>query len=117
MNTSGLGLYFESKFLYQDRFIFGYRFEPIALIYGVLVLPGGCTEEHPRYPGMPSCREGANYLLNNYMFVDYRIGKQKISENGGLYQFYAWFSLNFHTHVDILLLPGNHLIMPKKRIG
>lgn len=107
MNTNGLGLYFEPKFFYEDKFIFGYRFEPIALVSGVLELPGGCIEEQPSFSGISSCREGANYLLNNYLFTDYRIGDGK---NEGLRQFYAGLSLNIYTHSRYIITsrePGN----------
>ncbi len=110
MNTSGLGIYLEPKFFYNDKFIFGYRSEPIALVYGVLILPGGCTERHPRYPDMPSCREGSSYLLNNYLFTDYRIGHPKYGKKGGIIQFYSGLSLNFYTHSRYIITsrePGN----------
>ncbi len=97
-NTTGIGIYLEPKYFYRDKLVFGYRLEPIALAEGLLVTPGGCTEEHPRYPGIPSCREGSYYLLNNYLFTDYRFGKWKSGKKGGIYQLYTGLSLNIYTH-------------------
>ena len=108
---TGMGIFFEPKFFWNNRFVVGYRFEPMALAYGVGVFPGGCTEEHPLYPGMPSCREGANYVLNNYLFSDYRLGSPKYGPKGGLRQFYTGLSLNLYTHNRYIITsrqPGNY---------
>lgn len=107
---TGVGLFFEPRLILNERFVLGYRFEPMALAYGVAVYPGGCTEEHPLFPGTPSCREGANYVLNNYLFGDYRIGKAKYGPKGGLRQFYTGLSLNLYTHDRYIITsrePGN----------
>ncbi|WP_373495449.1 hypothetical protein [Aquiflexum sp.] len=96
--TTAVGVYLEPKFYLNERMIIGYRLEPVALAYGVLLLPGGCTQVHRHYPGMPSCREGSNFLINNYFFVDNRLGNQKIGKKGGVYQLYSGLSINVHTH-------------------
>jgi hypothetical protein len=96
--TTALGIYLEPKFFYNDRLILGYRLEPVALAYGVLLLPGGCTQVHRQYPGMPSCREGSNFLINNYFFADRRLGSPTIGKKGGIYQLYTGLSINVHTH-------------------
>jgi hypothetical protein len=96
--TTAVGIYFEPKIYFNKRLTLGYRLEPVALAYGVLLLPGGCTQVHRRFPGMPSCREGSNFLINNYFFVDKRLGNPKIGKKGGVYQFYSGLSINVHTH-------------------
>lgn len=96
--TTAVGIYFEPKIYFNERLIIGYRLEPVALAYGVLLLPGGCTQVHRQFPGMPSCREGSNFLINNYFFVDKRLGNQKIGKKGGVYQLYSGLSINVHTH-------------------
>lgn len=108
--TTAVGIYLEPKFHLNERFIIGYRLEPVALAYGILLLPGGCTQVHRRFPGMPSCREGSNFMINNYFFVDRRLGNQKIGRKGGVYQFYSGLSVNVHTHHRYVITsrrPGN----------
>jgi hypothetical protein len=97
-NTTGIGLFVEPSWTLSNRFRVGYRFEPTALAYGVLVLPGGCTEEHPSYPGFPSCREGANYVLNNYLKGAYFLGEPKYGRKGGPYQLYVGLQALVLTH-------------------
>ncbi len=70
-NTSGIGLILESNYYLNNRYRIGVRLEPVALVSGVFVYPGGCQYEHPRYPGIASCREGSNHLLNGYLKSDY----------------------------------------------
>ncbi|WP_194973500.1 hypothetical protein [Aquiflexum lacus] len=96
--TTAVGIYFEPKIYFNERLIIGYRLEPVGLAYGVLLLPGGCTQVHRQFPGMPSCREGSNFLINNYFFMDKRLGNQKIGKKGGVYQLYSGLSINIHTH-------------------
>lgn len=108
--TTAVGIYLEPKLFLSDKFIIGYRLEPVALAYGILLLPGGCTQVHRQYPGMPSCREGSNFLINNYFFVDRRFGNQKLGKKGGVYQLYSGLSINFHTHHRYVITsrrPGN----------
>ncbi len=108
--TTGIGIFVEPSFILGDKFRLSYRFEPTALAYGVLVLPGGCSEEHPAYPGFPSCREGANYLLSNYLKGEYLFGKPKYGRKGGAHQAYAGLNLNLLTHKRYIItsrVPGN----------
>ncbi|NRB51666.1 MAG: hypothetical protein HRU41_28595 [Saprospiraceae bacterium] len=98
MNTTGLGLFLEPSLIHAERFQFSYRFEASALVEGVLVLPGGCSEEHPRFPGFPSCREGANYVLNQYLYADYLFGQARFGARGGRFQTYGGLSLNVNMH-------------------
>lgn len=110
MNNTGIGVFLEPSLTFGKKFKTAFRFEPLALAYGVLLLPGGCTEEHPRYPGIPTCREGANYLLNNYFIFDYLIGQSKSGKKGGHYQSYLGMSFNIHTHRRYVItsrVPGN----------
>lgn len=89
MPTTGIGLFAEPSILINDKFKFGYRFEPTALAYGVLVLPGGCGGE---------CKEGANYVLGNYLKAEYMFGRPKFGNKGGRYQGYFGLSFNILTH-------------------
>lgn len=98
MNTTGLGLFLEPSLIHSERLQFSYRFEASALVEGVLVLPGGCSEEHPRFPGFPSCREGANYVLNQYLYADYLFGQARFGARGGRFQAYGGLSLNVNMH-------------------
>ena len=88
--TTGIGFFVEPNILINDKYKLGYRFEPTALAYGVSVLPGGlCGVE---------CREGANYLLGNYLKAEYMLGRPKFGSKGGKYQGYAGLSFNILTH-------------------
>ncbi|MGB3467323.1 MAG: hypothetical protein WBA74_18715 [Cyclobacteriaceae bacterium] len=89
MQTTGVGLFFESNFLVKENLRLGYRFEPTALAYGVWILPGGCGGD---------CREGANYLLGNYLKAEYLLGNPKIGKKGGKYQCFAGLSFNIMAH-------------------
>jgi len=89
MPTTGIGLFVEPSILMNDKFKIGYRFEPTALAYGVLTLPGGCGGE---------CKEGANYLLGNYLKAEYMFGRPKFGDKGGRYQGYVGLSFNILTH-------------------
>lgn len=89
MPTTGIGVFAEPSILVNNRFKLGYRFEPTALAYGVLVLPGGCGGE---------CKEGANYVLGNYLKAEYMLGKPKIGAKGERYRGYAGLSFNIVTH-------------------
>ncbi len=76
-NTSGIGLILESNYYLNNRYRIGIRLEPVALVSGVFVYPGGCEHEHPRYPDINSCREGSNHLLNGYLKSDYIFPKNE----------------------------------------
>ncbi|MFA0962154.1 hypothetical protein AB9P05_10125 [Roseivirga sp. BDSF3-8] len=99
--TTGIGVFVEPDILINGRYRFGYRFEPTALAYGVLVLPGGCGGE---------CREGANYVLNNYLKAEYLFGQPRRGKNRGRHQFYAGVNLVILTHNRWILIrdPGNY---------
>ncbi len=89
-STTGIGLFLEPAILVGDRYRLGYRFEPTALAYGVGVIWDACNDGE--------CREGANYVLNNYLKADYLIGQPKINRNGARFQTYAGVNLIILTH-------------------
>ncbi|MGY6741308.1 MAG: hypothetical protein ACXIUQ_01130 [Cecembia sp.] len=102
-SMTAIGFYFEPKFIISHHFILGYRFEPLALMYGVSVLDGECNTNLSSSSDFTSCKEGANYVLNNYVFTDYRLGSAKYGPKGGLRQFYAGVSMNLYTHNRYIL--------------
>ncbi len=109
-NTTGLGLLIEADYFLNNKVRVGARFEPTALAYGVLVLPGGCENEHPRYPGVPSCREGANFLFNNYLKAEYMLGRPKYGIKGGRKQAYVGLNILLLMHQRYIITsrePGN----------
>lgn len=89
MTTTGIGIFLEMNYRFSDRIQFGYRFEPTALAYGELILPGGCDGE---------CREGANYVLNNYFMFNYFPGQVFFGPNGVGYRSYAGLSMDVLSH-------------------
>jgi hypothetical protein len=99
-STTGLGLYFEPNYLVENKLRLGIRFEPVALAYGILTLPGGCDG---------SCEEGANFVLNNYLKAEYFLGNPVFGPNGVKYQSYAGFHLSLITHKRYIItsrIPG-----------
>ncbi len=97
-NTTGLGMFLQADYFPKENIRVALGVEPTALVYGVLVLPGGCEHEHRRYPGVPSCREGSNYLLNNFVSGDLFWGKSSYGKKGGLRQAYVGLSANMLAH-------------------
>lgn len=108
-NTTGIGLYIEGSYFLNDKVRAGVRFEPTALAYGVAVFPGGCEFEHPRYPGIASCREGANFLFNNYIKAEYMLGQPRYGVKGGRKQAYIG--------VNLLVLMHNRYIITSRETG
>ena len=101
-NTSGLGLILESNYYPSRRYRIGIRLEPVALISGVFVYPGGCQHEHPRYPDINSCREGSNHLINGYLKSDF------IFSNNESY------SGNWFAGVQLSVLAQNRYIITQR---
>ena len=97
-NTTGIGIYFEANYLPTKDLKLSFRFEPTALAYGVAVYPGGCTEEHRRYPGWPSCREGANYVLNSYVKAQMLLGQPHYNKKDRLVQGYIGGHITMLSH-------------------
>lgn len=97
-NTTGTGIYFEVNYLPTEDLRLSFRFEPVALAYGVLVLPGGCTEEHRQFPGWTSCREGANYLLNSYAKAQMLLGTPRFTKKNKLIQGYIGGQVMMLSH-------------------
>ncbi len=109
-NTTGIGLYLEANYWPTDDLRFSFRFEPTALAYGVAVYPGGCTEEHRRYPGWPSCREGANYVLNSYLKAQMLLGQPRFNKKDKLVQAYIGAQVLMLSHQRYIITsrePGN----------
>lgn len=108
-NTTGLGLFIEGAYFVNEKIRLGARFEPTALAYGVAVFPGGCEFEHPRYPGFNSCREGANFLFNNYLKGEYMLGARKYTKKNRRKQAYIG--------TNIILLMHNRYIITSREPG
>lgn len=109
-NTTGIGIYFEANYQPTADLRFSFRFEPTALAYGVAVFPGGCTEEHRRYPGFTSCREGANYLLNSYAKAQLLLGQPRFNKKDRLIQGYIGAHVTMLSHQRYIITsrePGN----------
>lgn len=109
-NTTGIGLYLEANYLPTEDFRVSFRFEPTALAYGMAVYPGGCTEEHRRYPGFTSCREGANYVLNSYLKAQMLIGQPRYTKKDKRIQGYVGAQLVMLSHQRYIITsrrPGN----------
>ncbi len=109
-STTGLGIFIGANYALNDRSSIGIKVEPTALAHGVLTLPGGCENESPRYPGIPSCREGANYLIGNYISFDYMLGQPKFGSKGGKSQSYIGLHAIILTHKRFIItsrLAGN----------
>lgn len=88
-STSGVGLFLASDFTVKDKIRFGLRFEPTALAWGVALLPDACGG---------ACKEGASYLLSNYLTADYLVGKPKYGTQNGKHQGYFGVNLLMLTH-------------------
>lgn len=108
-NTTGVGLFIEGDYFINEKIRIGARFEPTALAYGVAVFPGGCEFEHPRYPGFNSCREGANFLFNNYLKAEYMLGNPIYGKNERRKQAYIGG--------NIILLMHNRFIITSREPG
>lgn len=109
-NTTGVGLYVEANYLPSEDWRLSFRFEPTALAYGVAVYPGGCTEEHRRYPGWTSCREGANYLLNSYLKAQMMLGEPRYNKKNRKVQAYVGAQVVMLSHQRYIItsrVPGN----------
>lgn len=109
-NTTGIGLLIEANYLPTEDLRFSFRFEPTALAYGVAVYPGGCTEEHQRFPGWTSCREGANYVLNSYIKAQMLLGESRFNKKGKLMQGYLGGHVMMLSHKRYIITsrePGN----------
>ena len=101
-SSTGLGLFAESDYLIKERVRLGVRFEPTALAWGVLTLPGGCGGE---------CKEGSNYLINNYLKAEYMIGQPKYGPKKEKYQGYVGLNFLVLTHKRYIItsrIPGNY---------
>lgn len=108
--TTGVGLYFEANYLPTENLRLSFRFEPTALAYGILVLPGGCTEEHRQFPGITSCREGSNYLLNSYVKAQMLIGEPRFNKNNRRVRGYIGGHVVMLSHQRYIITsrePGN----------
>lgn len=108
--TTGIGLYFEANYFPTEDLRLSFRFEPTALAYGVLILPGGCTNEHRQFPGVPSCREGANYVLNSYLKTQMLLGQPRFNKKDKLVQAYIGAHLLMLSHQRYIITsrePGN----------
>lgn len=87
--TTGIGLFLEPNVTWNNTLRLGFRFEPTALAYGEGVTWDACGG---------SCRDGANYVLNNYLKVEYLLGQPTIGRQGGQYQLYVGGHLSLITH-------------------
>ncbi len=101
-STTALGVFIEPSVFLWERWRFGMRIEPTALAYGILTLPGGCGD---------SCEEGANFLLINYLKVEYLLGTPKYgAKKGHLHQAYVGANVLMLTHRRHIITsrePGN----------
>lgn len=88
-NTTGIGIFVEPDYMINEKFRFGLRIEPTALAYGIGVIYGGCGG---------SCKEGANFLLGNYLKGEYMIGKPKYGPKGQRHQGYVGTNILILTH-------------------
>jgi hypothetical protein len=104
-NTTGIGLILESNYYVRKQLRVGIRLEPVALVSGVFVYPGGCQNEHPRYRDIPSCREGSNHLLNSYLKADYFFSQNSEKKS-------RWF-----VGSSISLLTQNRFIITQRITG
>ena len=98
-SSTALGLFFEANYELKKRVRMGVRWEPSALVWGILELPGGCD-------GV--CREGANFLYNYYLKADYLIGK---AENTKVRSYFG-VNLLFQSHKRYIItsrVPGNFM--------
>jgi len=108
-NPSALGILIEGNYFFTEKTRFGVRVEPTALVYGLAVYPGGCEEEHKRYPGMPSCREGANFLTNSYLKVDYMLGRNKMNKKG--------LRKHWYVGANLVILAHNRYVITSRAAG
>lgn len=101
-STTAIGLFIEGNYWKSEKLRLGLRVEPVALAWGILVLPGGCDGE---------CKEGANFLLNNYLKADYFIGRADLSKKGKRKQGYIGVQFIYLTHNRWFITdrtPGNY---------